>query len=64
MKFENSDYNDIIDLPHFHDPARPYMSRKKRAAQFAPFKSLGGYHESIDDVADEVNDVVWEDIER
>ena len=37
---------------------------KKRAAQFAPFKSLGGYHESIDDVADEVNDVVWEDIER
>lgn len=34
-------YADIIDLPHFHDPARPFMSMHDRAAQFAPYKALG-----------------------
>lgn len=42
-----SKYSDIIDLPHFHDPARPYMSIHDRAAQFAPYKSLVGYEEML-----------------
>lgn len=42
-----SKYSDIIDLPHFHDPARPYMSIHDRAAQFAPYKSLAGYEEML-----------------
>ncbi len=40
-------YQKIIDLPHFHDPKRPYMPNKERAAQFIPFKSLEGYHNAI-----------------
>lgn len=42
-----SKYDDIIDLPHFHDPSRPYISMHDRAAQFAPYKSLTGYDEMI-----------------
>lgn len=41
-------YDDIIDLPAFHDPARPRMSNAARAAQFAPFKSLGS--DTMDDI--------------
>ena len=36
-----SDYEDIIDLPHFHAPGRPFMSMDARAAQFAAYKALG-----------------------
>lgn len=36
-----SDYEDIIDLPHFHAPGRPFMSMESRAAQFAAYKALG-----------------------
>lgn len=42
-----SQYDDIIELPHFHDPSRPYMGMPARAAQFAPYKSLVGYEEII-----------------
>lgn len=42
------DYADIINLPHFHAPDRPYMPMSARAAQFMPFKSLNAYHETID----------------
>lgn len=42
-----SGYDDIIDLPHFHDSSQPYMSMHDRAAQFAPYKSLTGYDEMI-----------------
>ena len=47
-------YSDIIDLPHFHDPARPYMSIHDRAAQFAPYKSLVGYEEMLATTAEEI----------
>ena len=40
-----SKYDNIINLPHFHAPDRPYMSRNDRAAQFAPFNAL----KSLDD---------------
>lgn len=46
-------YNDIIDLPHFHDPTRPYMSIHDRATQFAPYKSLAGYEEMVTTTTDE-----------
>ena len=49
-----SQYNDIIDLPHFHDPSRSHMSMSARAAQFAPYKSLVGYDEMIDTKATEL----------
>ena len=49
-----SKYSDIIDLPHFHDPARPYMSMHDRAAQFAPYTSLVGYEEMISTTAEDI----------
>ena len=39
-----SEYDEIIQLPHFHAPGKPCMSRRDRAGQFAPFKSLDDYH--------------------
>lgn len=41
-------YREIIDLPHFHAPNRPYLSHIKRAAQFMPFKSLDVYEDQIE----------------
>ena len=34
-------YDDIIDLPHFHDADFPEMSLNDRAGQFSPFDALG-----------------------
>lgn len=47
-------YDDIINLPHYHDASRDYMSMHDRAAQFAPYKSLVGYEELINDKTGEV----------
>lgn len=55
-----SRYDDIIDLPHFHDPSRPYMTMHDRAAQFAPYKSLTGYDEMISAQADEILNEDWQ----
>ena len=60
----SSDYNDIINLPHYHDPSRPFMPASERAAQFMPFKSLNGYHEEISVAEKEISDVVWEDVNQ
>lgn len=40
-------YDEMLDLPHFHDPKQPYMSLSERAAQFAPYKALVGYDQMI-----------------
>lgn len=40
-------YQDIINLPHFHHPAYPYLSPEKRAAQFMPFKALTVYEDIL-----------------
>lgn len=40
-------YEDIINLPHHVSKTRPQMSMMDRAAQFAPFKALVGYDETI-----------------
>lgn len=49
-------YDDIIDLPHFHDPNKPYMANHDRAAQFAAYKSLVGYEDMIAEKTDEILD--------
>ena len=49
-------YDDIIDLPHFHDPDKPFMSHHDRAAQFAPYKSLVGYEKMITSKTTEILD--------
>ena len=42
-----SDYKDIIDTIYPYPSNHPKMSRKNRAAQFAPFAALTGYEEMI-----------------
>ena len=45
-------YNDIIGLPHHVSQTRPQMSRRNRAAQFAPFAALTGYEDMIDEAGE------------
>ena len=47
-------YSDIIDLPR-PDSKRAKMSIENRAAQFAPFAALTGYHESVEDTETRVS---------
>lgn len=44
----NFEFQDILHLPHFHAPDKPYLSPEKRAAQFMPFKSLDTYEDVIE----------------
>ena len=44
-------YADIIDLPR-PESRRAKMSMENRAAQFAPFAALTGYHESVEKTED------------
>lgn len=44
-------YDDIINLPHHTSTTRPRMSRRNRAAQFAPFAALTGYDDAITEAA-------------
>ena len=44
-------YTDIRHLPCPTPRTRPRMSRRDRAAQFAPFAALTGFEEQIDDTA-------------
>jgi len=46
-----SDYDDIINLPHYEPKRHPRMSMWNRAAQFAPFAALTGYDAAIKDTA-------------
>lgn len=50
-------YDDIIHLPHPVSKTHPQMPRSDRAAQFAPFAALTGYHEAIEET-------IRENIER
>ena len=49
-----NDYGDIIMLEHPEpDPVKhPRMSRRERAAQFAPFAALNGFGEMISETAE------------
>ena len=46
-----TDYDDIINLPHYEPKHHPRMSMWNRAAQFAPFAALTGYEDAIKDTA-------------
>ena len=48
-----TDYDDIINLPHYEPKHHPRMSMWNRAAQFAPFAALTGYDEVIKESARE-----------
>ena len=48
-------YADIIDLPHPISKKHPPMPVSNRAAQFAPFAALTGFHEEIERTAREWN---------
>jgi hypothetical protein len=48
-------YDDIINLPHYHNPDKPFMSMSDRSAQFASYKSLVGYERMIEEKADELH---------
>ena len=51
-----SDYDDIINLPHYEPKHHPRMSMWNRAAQFAPFAALTGYEDAIKDTAQQNED--------
>ena len=44
-------YEDIVDLPHPVSRRHKPMPLLNRAAQFAPFAALTGYHEAIEETA-------------
>ena len=48
-------YADIMDLPHPVSEKHPPMPLANRAAQFAPFAALTGFHEEIERTAREWN---------
>jgi hypothetical protein len=52
----NTEYDDIINLPHHVSPRHPRMSLQARAAQFAPFSALTGYGEEIEKSAHRVEE--------
>ncbi len=56
----NNPYADIIDLPHHVSPTRKRMSRRDRAAQFAPFAALTGYGDAIEETARQTKS--WQDL--
>ena len=47
----NTDYSDIIDLPHHVSSKHPHMSMMNRAGQFAPFAALTGFGAQITEAA-------------
>ena len=53
---DKSDYNDIINLPHYVSAKRPQMAMLDRAAQFSPFAALTGYDDAIHETARLTND--------
>lgn len=50
----NSNYDDIINLPHHVSKHHPPMSMESRAAQFAPFSALTGLEAAIREATREV----------
>ena len=44
-------YDDIINIKHFEPKYHERMSIKSRAAQFAPFKSLVGFYDELDETS-------------
>ncbi|MBO4645505.1 MAG: hypothetical protein J5642_03210 [Bacteroidales bacterium] len=53
----NTEYDDIIHLPHHVSKSHLQMSMAARAAQFAPFSALTGYGEEIRKSAQRVEEL-------
>lgn len=51
MSNAESQYADIINLPHHVSKKRPQMNRIDRAASFAPFAALTGYDDAVKETA-------------
>lgn len=47
----NEKYEKILNLPHKVSEKHPRMSRRERAAQFAPYSALSGYEEAVYETA-------------
>ena len=58
-----SDYKDIINLPHHVSTQRPRMSMEGRAGQFAPFAALTGLGAAIRRAAEHPDEQVYFDDE-
>lgn len=58
-----SDYIDIINLPHHVSTQRPRMSMEGRAGQFAPFAALTGLGAAIRRAAEHPDEQVYFDDE-
>lgn len=56
-------YEKNLELEHFHEPGKGYMSMRDRAGQFAPYKALDGYEDIIGRKVFENLNSVWEDID-
>ncbi len=56
MENNKGKYDDIINLPHHVSKKHKQMSLENRAAQFAPFAALTGYHDEIEEVAKIINE--------
>ncbi len=41
------EYEEIINHSHYEPKRHPRMSRKMRAAQFAPYAALAGYADAV-----------------
>lgn len=63
-------YEDIVNLPHHVSRTHPQMEMIKRAAQFAPFAALTGYHDAVSETARltddriELNEDALEELDR
>lgn len=55
MNNKENKYDDIINLEHYVSKKHIPMSRRNRAAQFAPFAALNGYGEAIEETENMVN---------
>lgn len=53
-------YEKLLDMEHFHEKGRKYMSMDDRAAQFASYKALDGHEELIDNTARQILGEDWE----
>lgn len=58
-----SDYEDIINLPHHVSTQYPHMSMEGRAGQFAPFAALTGLGAAIRCAAEHPDEQVYFDDE-
>ena len=47
----NSNYEEILHLPHHVSKTHPQMPMHDRAAQFAPFAALTGYGDAVSETA-------------